>query len=132
MNKYKISFTLETAAFDAVHAFNQVKKSIKDRYGDRIKITDGDFEVMPVYKVGMGSVWRREGNLYAIVSTGPGVEKPYVLARLKDGCWTTNGTVDEIVANMTRRKSGWVLVKAANSFGPITWRGKVALEDLSL
>lgn len=85
----------------------------------------------PVPKVGMGSLFRKNGDLYALVSRGP-VGKRYVLTCIKDGCWSASGTVEGIVKTMLSSNSTWVLVKQAGSYCETEWTGEVKLEEVAL
>ncbi len=136
MNKYEIKLTVETEAKHEAHAANRVKKALRE-YGcdpNELSIVTLDVEEIkpPGITVGMGSFFRKNEDLYVMVSSGR-MANTYILARLKDGCWSICGTVEEIVEKMGCSLSGeWTLVKAQSAAQSVDWTGEVKLEEVAL
>lgn len=135
-HKYKIELTLTTRTNHGKHALNRLKVAVRE-YNEKhslpqsMELTDATYaEVKPLYRAGMGSLFRKNSILYALVSCGMG-GGGYVVTRLKDGCWAQSGSdLRSLVENMLE-KGTYTLVKTCD-YGGITWTGDVELEEIKL
>lgn len=136
-SKYEIKITVEAEASTPAYAEERVRSTLHAAFCSPIKVIAINTKEIkpPALEVGMGSLFRKNGDLYAIVSTGIGVGQVtnrYVLTRLRDGCWSVAGTTEKIVKTMMSSSDRWILVKVGHSYEKVEWTGEVKLEEVKL